>query len=633
MQTGVPPVFARQQPMIVPVSPQMSVVPSPRGSVVPYAVVGSPVGSYAASPGSWSQAMGGQAVFVQGATPGAAGVPPMQLVIQHYSKRTMGWKNLGPIVGLVTDSSARVLVEFTQDQEVTLVATPVAVKPGCQGGGPGRDVKRASAHRPVVFVLSGLSGGVKYSLSLQGVFGMVPNVGSFWTVPPGGYKLGYQNPRFVVKSCDCYYNTRDLVDDDSDLWRDLADRISRDEIDYLVHIGDNVYNDTDYCDIEKGKKIKESTADEDCKWNIARKWVQHLPPQQWHTAREQIREVFRSVYRETWTHSPAAFAFANCPSLMVFDDHEIRDDWGDRPGDKDQASLDWFLACECFYVVCEYQRTLYEDVNLQAQWGPQTWPKQTFFFQTFGDVGVYMQDIRGCKTFHYNHQTDHQFPMLGAHQWGELDRALSPGGAFSNCRMLIVAGPEPYAYATTKATMQGAKVIDDMYGHWMAEKHVPELARFLHSIFRWRQQAPLGAREVVLLGGDVHEGGWTRIKHLEDADGVNYERDHVQQLTASAMSYHLRSGMQQIVSAGTKNTGHLMASHFAFRHYEWSSLCNYGILTCFRGEHGEATYVANLVCGGRECYERSFSHADYEPTFGENMLFELRDVFSKCTVQ
>ena len=146
-------------------------------------------------------------------------------------------------------------------------------------------------------------------------------------------------------------------------------------------------------------------------------------------------------------------------------------------------------------------------------------------------------------------------------------------------------------------------------------------------------QAPLGAREVVLLGGDVHEGGWTRIKHLEDADGVNYERDHVQQLTASAMSYHLRSGMQQIVSAGTKNTGHLMASHFAFRHYEWSSLCNYGILTCFRGEHGEATYVANLVCGGRECYERSFSHADYEPTFGENMLFELRDVFSKCTVQ
>ena len=34
-----------------------------------------------------------------------------------------------------------------------------------------------------------------------------------------------------------------------DLWRDLTGRIERDEIDCIVHIGDNVYNDTDYCDI------------------------------------------------------------------------------------------------------------------------------------------------------------------------------------------------------------------------------------------------------------------------------------------------------------------------------------------------------------------------------------------------
>lgn len=627
----------QQQSVYAPVgvaAPQGSFAAPQASFAAPQGFLAAPQGFSAAPQGSFAppQPYPQYGMSAMNSFGGTAGVPSMQEVIHHYSKRTGGWKNLGPIIGLVTDTSARVLVEFTQEQEVTLIASPIGTKEGCQPGGPCQDKKRAMANRPVVFVLTGLSGGVKYSLTLQGSFGMVPNIGSFFTVPPGGYRLGYQSPRFVVKSCDCYYNTRDKVEPESDLWRDLADRIERDEIDCIVHIGDNVYNDTDYCDIEKGKKVGQYTADEDCKWNIARKFIENLPPQQWPTAIEQVREVFRAAYRETWGHPPAAFAFAHCPNLMIFDDHEVRDDWGDRPGDKDRSSLDWFLASQCYFVICEYQRVLFEDTALPAQWSPQTWPRQTFYFQVFGDVGVYMQDIRGCKTFHYNEQTDLQFPMMGAHQWSELERALSPGGIFSQCRILIVAGPEPYAYATTKATQLGAKVIDDMYGHWMAEKHVPEMKRFLHAMFMWREQAPLGARDVVLLGGDVHEGGWTRILHK--GEGYDFQRDSMQQLTASAMSYHLRTNIQQLVSAGTKNTGDDLTSDFKFRHYQWTSLCNYGIVQCFQGELGEATYEGKLVAGGpRECYERSVSHPDYDPHFGEDVIFEARDIAKSCSVQ
>ena len=49
---------------------------------------------------------------------GMAGVPSMQQVIRHYSKRTRGWKNLDPIIGFITDTTARVLDEFTKEQEV-----------------------------------------------------------------------------------------------------------------------------------------------------------------------------------------------------------------------------------------------------------------------------------------------------------------------------------------------------------------------------------------------------------------------------------------------------------------------------------------------------------------------------------
>ena len=65
------------------------------------------------------------------------------------------------------------------------------------------------------------------------------------------------------------------------------------------------------------------------------------------------------------------------------------------------------------------------------------------------------------------------------------------------------AGPEPNSYTTAKTTQLGALVIDDMPGG-LAVKHSPEKERFLHDVFSSREQ------------------------------------DTMQQLTTSAMSYHLR---------------------------------------------------------------------------------------------
>jgi len=532
--------------------------------------------------------------------------------------------SLGPVIGLVTDTTSRVLIEFEYPGMVTCKAVPVRSR-SVASPHVASCSRQCQARRPMIFTFSGLQPATKYSISVLGSGLWCPDIGSFWSIPYGGYDLESDRPTFVVKSCDCYYNTRDNIPRKSDLWCDLSERIEQDEIDYIIHLGDNVYNDTDYCDMETGKKESGGTvtADEDCKWNIARKLIIDLPAQDWPMFRRQIFEIFREVYHETWNHPPAKYCLANCPNLMILDDHEVRDDWGDRPQDKDRTTIDWFLASLAYFVICEYQLQLYMDPHLdEHNWGPHCWPQQDYYFVPLGDVGIYMQDIRACKTFHWDAAQDASLPMMGARQWAALDSALSPGGKFNNVRLMIVAGPEPFAYASKLNTRLGARVVDDMYGHWMAKKHVPEATRFLRAVFDWRHAAPEGRREVLLLGGDVHEGGWTQIKHCSYYDKHNpeeeswYAMETMQQLTTSAMSYHVRTNVERIVSAGTKNLGRNESDGFHFRHYSWTPLCNYGIIEAYVSEDDDSvTYEGKLVAGGPNgCYERSKFSPDYAPT-------------------
>ena len=73
---------------------------------------------------------------------------------------------------------------------------------------------------------------------------------SFRTVPKGGYDFERgSRPRFVVASCNCVYTTRELPHNSpADLWRDLEMRLrGGTRVDYMLHLGDNVYNDHEWC--------------------------------------------------------------------------------------------------------------------------------------------------------------------------------------------------------------------------------------------------------------------------------------------------------------------------------------------------------------------------------------------------
>lgn len=48
---------------------------------------------------------------------------------------------------------------------------------------------------------------------------------------------------------------------------------------------------------------------------------------------------------------------------MIYDDHEVRDNWGDLTSDWDSSTPDFFVARCAWLVSMEYQRQLHEDVD------------------------------------------------------------------------------------------------------------------------------------------------------------------------------------------------------------------------------------------------------------------------------
>ncbi len=110
----------------------------------------------------------------------------------------------------------------------------------------------------------------------------------------------------------------------------------------------------------------EAGTDED-KWSdrfrVGQNLLKNLRQDEWVQHRDAICEKYREVYRATWRHPPTATCLANCPNLMIYDDHEVRDNWGDLMSDWDKQSRDFFVAQCAWLVSMEYQRQLYEDVD------------------------------------------------------------------------------------------------------------------------------------------------------------------------------------------------------------------------------------------------------------------------------
>lgn len=196
---------------------------------------------------------------------------------------------------------------------------------------------------------------------------------------------------------------------------------------------------------------------------------------------------------------------ANVPNLAIFDDHELRDDWGDTATDLDKTGKAYFIAEIAYKLALEYQLQLHADIDFAS--GTVVADTEPFHSHVFGDLGLFFFDQRGVKSF-YSADGDSK-PYLGTRQHTHFNSAVGASGAFKDVRALLVLCPVPLVYFNKDMSETMGTQVDDFLGHWSMFEN--EHLAILDGLRKWK--AADSKREVVLLGGDVHISATTAIYH------------------------------------------------------------------------------------------------------------------------
>lgn len=452
---------------------------------------------------------------------------------------------LGPVIGEVTESTARILIEVNVAADVTAILTSVTDQKDVH------EVKRKfHAEAAGVFKFAYLKPNTKYLLTFEGVNNHQQRTGSVRTFNPDATTF-----RVLAAACDRPKNGG------LGLWPKLWEQyVSKDKIDLFIRHGDQVYADDAF---KAGKAVlKDTSLSEEEKNN-------------------KICGFYKQIYRSTWNREPVLKCISNCPQLMLWDDHEIRNDWGTFKQDTDPNSVDWRLALCGRRVYWEYQRQLWEDINLDGDSDGLEG-----HIHNWGDkFGIIFVDTRGSRSFGF--QPSDRGRYIGKRQLATIKQALSKDGKLATVRSLICVHSMPAIYMSTGASscLSCFPCLKDKMGFGLNPTEQDDYMTFLNN---WKQQ---NNSDVVIVAGDLHIGIRTDV--YDDQHNVVLKQIITSPVAnnqpPACFSWLLKMFCMQ--SCCCNATG----AEFTFKHtemlYEW----NVGDLVMTVPPQGPATVTDRLI--------------------------------------
>jgi hypothetical protein len=350
-----------------------------------------------------------------------------------------------------------------------------------------------------------------------------------------------------------------------DLWETLWGQVQAGDVDLVLHMGDQVYADDDgpggitdvfhsTFDTAKRLVIEEMRSPTCSEAELA----------------QRVRHLYRKTYRATLTHPPTRRVLAHVPNLAVDDDHETADNLGDSSSDRDapEASPIKIVTRQAMRIYCEYFMQLHMEMDFSSFEVDEG--VGAFHAHCLGDIGILFTETRFAKVLGRQPE-DVTVPYLGRRQWDLIDHALSEDGLFARCQFVICVTPTPLIFLAKDVNWAMSQIAADLKGHWCCEAYEPEQCRLLESLDRWRS-LDRTHRDVILLGGDVHMGGFTEISMPA------HPEDKIHQITSSPIS---NEEFNQVILNTTK-TGQGAVSKLldgaTFVHKDWTGERNYGLL-------------------------------------------------------
>jgi hypothetical protein len=225
---------------------------------------------------------------------------------------------LGPLLRHVDPVSATVWVEVDRPCEVEVLGHRASTF--CVGG-----------HHYALVVIEGLEPGtsVPYEVHLDGDVVWPPRHSSF---PPSRIRTIGREGEFRIAFGSCRYATPSSVDIRDGIPPDALDGYARrvaatpehEWPDALVLLGDQVYAD----------ELTPATRT----WMATRRDLSQPPGEQ-----AADYEEYTRLYAESWTDAEVRWLLSTVPSSMIFDDHEMIDDWNTSAAWRDEVTpKDWW---------------------------------------------------------------------------------------------------------------------------------------------------------------------------------------------------------------------------------------------------------------------------------------------------
>ncbi|MGJ8654500.1 MAG: alkaline phosphatase D family protein [Opitutaceae bacterium] len=256
----------------------------------------------------------------------------------------------------------------------------------------------------------------------------------------------------------------------------------------------------------------------------------------WHTTRKKrkartltpkelstLRDLYTDMYVNTWGRNPEMKEMlATCPSLMMWDDHDIMDGWGSYEDEREQ----WPVFKDGVFPEARRAFLLFQHHCKPTEKPGGSFGKRSNFStaHTMGALGVVHLDTRSDRT---QHQVMAEEDWIKFAEWRE---------AHSELKHLFLCVSVPMVYADFETVEKILRFIpfdqgieDDLRDHWRSVPHQVCRERLLKDLFAYSKST--GCR-VTIISGDVHVAAHGVVE-LKDGQGDHTRTNRIHQLISS----------------------------------------------------------------------------------------------------
>eukprot|EP00742_Colponemidia_sp_Colp-10_P001884 GILJ01002015.1.p1 GENE.GILJ01002015.1~~GILJ01002015.1.p1 ORF type:complete len:541 (-),score=74.39 GILJ01002015.1:115-1698(-) len=434
---------------------------------------------------------------------------------------------VGPVIGQVTSTTAIIMLEVS-------CKAPVSVHLVADSRSPVSQTQLMPSNKPKAFFIENLQPNTEYNVCFGGVRASDARLrtGYLRTLP-----LDCSAKQLSIAAVSCDRPER-YFEFQTNMWQKLAEQVRSKQVDLVLHLGDQVYGQKEFCDA----------------WSILRQYdLSSMDQKHKEKVFEKVRDRLRDIYRYTWNLPHTAYVLAHCAHSMIWSDNDIYNDFTiARVNGKELEPKMLVLAQQ---VYREYQRQLW-DVDYAKKNGVTT---DEFFYQKLGSSVVFMIDMRG-NHLSLSGDPEPERPIMNEAQWSLLQSVL----AMDDVTSLLVCSEIPFVgdspeEAKKKSLQEGMEFLVD---HWAYQTE--ELVRLLTLLSDWKKDgiAKGISREVVMAGGDIHAGVTSTI--ADSTNGVT-----IKHITTSPISNHTCAFFPALTGS--------VDSRFSYQHTPLNKQRNYGM--------------------------------------------------------